>query len=212
MQGAPLAPNGRGTPGGASRVDGGQTEMAMTHRWIVVANLLALAGCAGQTTLYNAYVATPYTPTEFGVGAGRKDLRVEVRGDPFAMGQQAFAEATVEILQRFQPRPQPTRFTLEPGENSNPAYRMQLLFDAPRAVNPISGCRNPPVAETDAATVRVSAMFCRNQGTLTQVSGEVGGVTSVDDPGFAQLMQQIVIALFPTRDPQRDREQPILIP
>ena len=46
----------------------------------------------------------------------------------------------------------------------------------------------------------------------TQVSGEVGGVTSVDDPGFAQLMQQIVIALFPTRDPQRDREQPILIP
>jgi hypothetical protein len=187
-------------------------EVAMTGRWIVMVGVLMLAGCAGQPRLYSNYVATTYNPTEFGVGAGRKDLRVEVRGDPFAMGEAAFAEATVEILQRFQPRPQPTHFTLEPGDNSNPAYRMQLLFDAPRAVNAIGGCRNPPVAETDPGTVQVSAMFCRNQGTLTQVSGRLDEVTSVDDPRFADLMHQIVIDLFPVRDPQRDREQPILIP
>lgn len=182
----------------------------MMRRWFLVAGLLALTGCAGQPTLYSNYVATTYTPTEFGVGAGRKDLRVEVRGDPFAMGEAAFAEATVDILRRFQPRPQPTNFTLEPGDNSNPAYRMALLFDAPRAVNAISGCRNPPVAETEAEIVRVSAMFCRNQGTLTQTSGELEGVTSVDDPRFADLMHQIVIALFPIKDPQRDRRPRIL--
>lgn len=174
--------------------------------------MVVLAACANQPRTYSGYVATAYTPTEYGVGAGRKDLRVEVRGDPFEMGQDAFAVATVEILQRYQPRPQPTHFTLEPGENANPAFRMALLFDAPPAVNAISACQTPPVTETSPGDVRVSAMFCRHQGTLTKITGQIDGVTGVDDPKFAELLHQIVIALFPTEDLQRDRPRRIIAP
>ena len=41
---------------------------------VLVGGLL-IAGCAGQPVLYNHFVNSGYSPTEFGVGAGRKDLR-----------------------------------------------------------------------------------------------------------------------------------------
>lgn len=182
-------------------------------RLLSLLGVLAVAGCAGAPSVYSPYVSSAYNRTEFGVGAGRKDLEVDVRGDPFEMGHDAFSEAVVEALQRHQPRPQPTHFTLKPGEGANPAYRAVLLFDAPPAVNALSACRSDvPVVETAPDAVRVHAMFCRNQGTLTKITGGAEGVQGVDDPKFDALIGQIVAQLFPLKDPQRDDRNPLIVP
>jgi hypothetical protein len=172
--------------------------------------LLVLAGCADPTVLYNQRVINRYSPTEFGVAAGRKDLRTVVHGDPFAIGPEAFNAATVTTLNRHQPPPQPTHFTTEPGESANPAYRLVLVFDAPRLPN-FQVCREPLPATAQEAldpgdgTLYVVAAFCLNQAALTAVNGKVSEVAGVDDPKFDRLLGQVVLALFPPYDPNRDR-------
>jgi hypothetical protein len=177
---------------------------------------LALAGgCAGSTVISNQAVYTRYSPVEFGVVAGRKDLRTVVHGDPFGMGEERFAEAAVAALNRHEPPPQPTNFTLEPGERAHPSYRVVLVFDAP-GISIIRLCREPlpsapPGAADDDGTLYVSAAFCLRQGELTAVKGKVAGVETVDDPGFDSLLGQIVIALFPRSDPTQDDDKMLLI-
>jgi hypothetical protein len=114
--------------------------------WAALA-LAGMVGCSEGPVVIDTYVATAYTPNEFGRGAARRDLLTEVRGDPLALGAGAFAGGVVEVLNRHEPRPQPTTFALVPDDSADPAYRVILLFDAPRAVNSLSVCRQPPPAE-----------------------------------------------------------------
>jgi len=173
-----------------------------------------VTGCAGSTHLYSHSVYNGYSPVEFGVVAGRKDLKTVVYGDPFGMGRDAFAEATVEVLNRFNPPPQPTHFTLEPGESANPAYRVVLVFDDPD-VPTIRLCQEPPPTApqqgTTDGTLHVAAAFCLNRGELTSIKGKVAGAQSADDRKFDRLLSQIVIALFPRSDPNQDSDRNILL-
>ena len=175
---------------------------------------ILLAGCTGATYLYNHNVYNSYSPTRFGVAAGRKDLEIVVQGDPFSMGQDTFAAATVALLNRHEPPPQPTNFTLEPGDSADPAYRVVLVFDHPTAPT-IRLCQQPPPmapheAQTDGA-LYVAAAFCLNRGELTAVKGKVADVQGIDDPRFDRLLGQIVIALFPPSDPNQDDDDGILL-
>ena len=153
-------------------------------------------------------------PIEFGVAAGRKDLRTVVYGDPFGMGQEQFAAATIAVLNRHEPPPQPTNFTLEPGESANPSYRVVLVFEAPD-VPTIRLCQEPPPRGSQAAatdgTLHVAAAFCLNRGELTAVKGKVADVETVDAPKFDRLLGQVVIALFPRSDPNQDDDDVLLM-
>jgi hypothetical protein len=173
-----------------------------------------VTGCAGSTFLYNHRVENSYSPARFGVAAGRKDLETVVSGDPFGMGQERFAAATLAVLNRHEPWPQPTNFTLEPGESANRAYRVVLVFDAP-GVSTIRICqetapRATQEAETDGA-LHVAAAFCLNRGEMTAVKGKVADVEGIDDPRFDRLLGQVVLALFPPFDPNEDDEEILLI-
>jgi hypothetical protein len=172
-----------------------------------LSGLTLVGGCAGSTVIYNRNVYNRYSPVEFGVAAGRKDLRTVIYGDPFGMGQERFAAAAVAVLDRHEPPPQPTNFTLEPGESSNPAYRVVLVFDDPD-VSTIRLCQEPPPRGSQSAdddgTLYVAAAFCLSRGELTAVKGKVADVGSVEDPKFDRLLGQLVIALFPRSDPNED--------
>ncbi|HET6519511.1 MAG TPA: hypothetical protein VFG47_06775 [Geminicoccaceae bacterium] len=176
----------------------------------------ALVGaCTGTPTIYNRQVLPNYTVAEYAYGAGRRDLYTFVRGDPFGMGDAAFEGAVIDALNRHPPLPQPTRFTATPGESARPPYRTVVLFGAPPAVLPNALCRlsydesGPvPVAAPAAAengTLRAAAAFCRGAGALTTATGQVEGVESVADPGFDALISQLVLALFPLENMDRDR-------
>ena len=173
-----------------------------------------LGACAGAPLIYNELVTSSYNPTEYGYGAGRRDLATEIRGDPFEIGQERFEAAVLAALARHPPRPQPTNFTTDPGPSARPQYRALFLFDAPRGVPRLSLCRRPvpvPQVETGDA-VRVTAAFCREQGVLSAATGEVDGLEGVDDPAFDALISQVVFALFPPFDPNDDDDRPILVP
>jgi hypothetical protein len=183
----------------------------------------ALAGgvlttaCAGQPILYNEFVHSGYSPTEYGVGAGRKDLRMVVYGDPFGLGEAEFAAATVAILNRHQPFLQPTHFTTTPDESASARHRMVLIFDQPR-IPVFRLCRTPittpparPAEPAPARTLHVSAAFCLHGGELTAVQGKIDGVEGVDDPKLDRLLGQIVLALFPPIDPNDDDHEPWLM-
>ena len=52
--------------------------------------------------------------------------------------------------------------------------------------------------------MRLIAVFCLRGGFLSQVTGEIKGVTGMDDPRFRGLIRQMVPLLFPPIDPTRD--------
>lgn len=193
--------------------------MAVRHcrsigRLVPAVMALALAGCTGATRVYNVEVTPSYTLAEFGYGAGRRDLRTTVRGDPFAMGEERFAAAVVDALQNHQPRPQPTHYTLAPGPDARPAYRAVFVFDGPPATGRAI-CMDPPALPRVASEpdrVRVLAAFCRHAGVLTRVTGAVDGAQGVDDPRFQALLNQLVAQLFPLVDPQQRDDDPIWLP
>ncbi len=172
--------------------------------WIALAAVLALAGCAGQTLIYNAQLSPAYRPTEFGYGAGRRDFTTVIGGDPFQLGEEAFQEQFTALLNQHQPVLQPTHFTTTPGPSARPIYRAVFLFNT-RPVLPNQICRDPlGVPAVDLGrTVRVTAVFCRWQGYLSTVTGEVEAA-SIEDPQFSRLIGQMMWLLFPPTDPSED--------
>ncbi len=177
----------------------------MRRPWLALVTVLLLCGCAGQTLVYDNQLSPAYRPTEYGYGAGRRDLTTVIRGDPFQLGDEAFQARFVEILNRHQPLLQPTHFTTTPGPSARPIYRAVFLFDVGTVI-PNRLCSEPlnvPSVDT-GKTVRVTAAFCRWQGYLSTVTGEVE-VESIDDPRLDNLIGQMILLLFPPIDPTRDK-------
>ena len=173
------------------------------RRWFVVIGGLLL-GCADQSLIYNVQLSPAYNRTEYGYGAGRRDLTTVIYGDPFQLGEEPFQAQFIEVLNRHQSILQPTHFTTTPGPSARPIYRAVFLFDR-AIVTPTRVCTAPesvpPVDLGD--TVRVTAGFCRRGGYLSSVTGEVK-VSSLDDPRFGDMIGQMILLLFPPVDPNDD--------
>jgi hypothetical protein len=171
---------------------------------LIAAGVL-LAACAGQSVIYNNSISSAYRPYDYGYGAGRRDLTTIIVGNPFDLDQAELETRLVAMLNESPTFLQPTNFTTTPGPSARPQYRAVLLFN--RAfVLATQICRSPesvPVAEL-GATVRLTAVFCRHNGFLSQVTGELKNVAGIDDPRFRRLIRQMVPLLFPPIDPTRD--------
>ena len=170
----------------------------------MVVGVATLAGCAGQSKIYNSAISSAYRPYLYGYGAGGRDLTTIVQGNPFGLDQQQMEE---RLLAKFNARPtllQPTHFTTTPGPSARPEFRAVLLFDR-ATVLPNQVCRAPdrvPVADL-GSTMRLTATFCRG-GYLSTVTGELENVTDIDDPRLERLIEQMVPLLFPPIDPTRE--------
>ena len=171
-----------------------------------------LAACAGQSTIYNNMLSSAYRPYEYGYGAGRRDLTTIIVGNPFGIEQ---AELDSRLLAMANQSPtflQPTHFTTTPGPSARPQYRAVFLFNR-QIVLPGLACRAPeqiPAAEL-GTTTRLVAVFCRYGGYLSTVTGELKGVTGIDDPDFQRMIGQMVPLLFPPIDPTQENHFPFLI-
>ena len=181
---------------------------------VVACALVLLAACAGQSTIYNNMISAAYRPYEYGYGAGRRDLTTLIVGNPFDIDQAELETRLVVMLNESPTFLQPTNFTTTPGPSARPQYRAVLLFNR-QVVLPALACRAPeriPLAAL-GETMRLTATFCRRGGFLSTVTGELDGVTGIDDPRFRQLVRRMVPLLFPPIDPTRedDDELPFFI-
>jgi hypothetical protein len=183
----------------------------MRYGWINLATVLLLGGCASETLVYNEQLSPAYRPTEYGYGAGGRDFTTVILGNPFQLGEQAFQEQFVALLNRTQPILQPTHFTTTPGPSARPIYRVVFLFNR-KDVLPNAMCAQPlDVPAVDLGkTVRVTAAFCRWQGYLSTVTGEVQA-DRIDDPKFESMISQMILLLFPPFDPSEDDDNRFLI-
>jgi hypothetical protein len=182
----------------------GHFMVAMRCDWIGLATVFLLGGCTGQTLVYNDQLSHAYRPTEYGYGAGGRDFTTVIQGDPFQIGEQDFQAQFVELLNRHQPILQPTHFTTTPGPSARPIYRAVFLFNT-KEVLPNQICAQPldvPAADLENR-VRVIAAFCRWQGYLSTVTGEIEA-DSIDDPRFDSMIGQMIFLLFPPIDPSED--------
>jgi hypothetical protein len=172
-----------------------------------------LAACAGQSTIYNNMLSSAYRPTEYGYGAGGRDLNTIIVGNPFDIEQAELNSRLVAMLNQSPTFLQRPHFTTTPGPSARLQYRAVLLFNR-QIVLPGLACRAPekiPVAEL-GATTRLVAVFCRRGGYLSTVTGELKDVTGIDDPNFARMIGQMVPLLFPPVDPTEDNDHfPFLI-
>jgi hypothetical protein len=174
---------------------------------VLGASGLLLAACAGQSKIYNNMISSAYRPYDYGYGAGRRDLTTIIVGNPFDIDQAALETRLVALLNESPTFLQPTNFTTTPGPSARPQYRAVFLFNR-QIVLPSVACRASariPVAEL-GGTMRLTAVFCRHGGWLSSLTGELEGVSGIDDPRFRRLIRQMVPLLFPPVDPTRDDE------
>jgi hypothetical protein len=177
---------------------------------VAACTLTLAAACAGQSIVYNNMISAAYRPYDYGYGAGRRDLTTLIVGNPFDLDQAELETRLVAMLNESPTFLQPTNFTTTPGPSARPQYRAVLLFNR-QIVLPSLACRAPeqiPVAEL-GETTRLTAVFCRHGGFLSTVTGELDGVTGIDDPRFKRLTRQMVPLLFPPIDPTRDDDDEI---
>jgi hypothetical protein len=166
---------------------------------------LLVAGCAGQSTIYNNMISGGWYPYVYGYAAGRRDLTTVIVGNPFDIDQAELDTRLTAMLSESPTFLQPTHFTTTPGPSARPEYRAVVLLNR-QIVLPGLACRAPeqvPAADL-GATTRLMAVFCQQGGYLSTVTGELQGVTGIDDPRFSQLIGQMVPLLFPPIDPTRD--------
>ena len=172
----------------------------------VLIGLLMLAGCAGDSKIYNEMISSAYRPYLYGYGAGRRDLTTIIVGNPFDIDQEQLDARLVTMLNESPTFLQPTNFTTTPGPSARREFEAVILLNR-AIVLPNQVCRGPdrvPVADL-GPTLRVSATFCRG-GYLSTVTGELRDVTGIDDPRLRTLIRRMVPLLFPPIDPTREEQ------
>ena len=175
--------------------------------------LLVLGGCAGAVSTV-ASTSPLYSFGAFVLASDGRDTIVVVRGNPFEMDQKAFEKAVTDAMQGQNSGPR-TNFTTGPTENTKKEFRVVILFNGSQTVLADNLCKAPEKygSQKDAKGLHVTATYCWEDESLTEVDGWAGAVAGVDSPVFASLLAQTTLDLFPTRneddlhdDDDRDRK------
>ena len=180
--------------------------MTPTLRLASVLSLAVLAACVsdGVTTTHVWYDSV-YSPSQFSYGAGGRDLRVVIRGNPTSAAQEAFEQAVVAAMQgkNWGPR---TNFTTQPSESARKNYRVVMVFGGDRFAGGYVLCADPDGVDLASADgrVRLQAAFCLGTRPLTELQVATDSVTSPADPRLERMVAAAVIELFPLVDNTRD--------
>ena len=173
-----------------------------------------LGGCAsGASTV--ASTSPLYDFGEFVLASDGRDTIVIVRGNPFGIDQKAFDKAVTDAMQGQNSGPR-TNFTTEPTENTKKEFRVVILFNGSQAVLADNLCKAPEKygSQKGAKGLHVTATYCWEDESVSEVDGWAGAVASADSPVFARLIGQTTLELFPVTndfdedDGDRERNVP----
>ena len=163
-----------------------------------IAFMLVLGGCLGGAVRTVSDHSLIYTHGEFVYLTSGRDTLVLVRGNPFNMDRNAFANAVTDAMQgqHFGPR---TNFTTGPSETARKDIRVVMLFNGPETVLAHQLCEAPEKfgSVQDGKALHVTAAFCSYNYPLTEVYAWAGSVSGTESPTFARLIAQTTMELFP---------------
>ena len=166
--------------------------------------LLVLGGCAGVVSTV-ASTSSLYSFGEFVLASDGRDTIVVVRGNPFGMDQKAFEKAVTDAMQGQNSGPR-TNFTTGPTENAKKEFKVVILFNGSQTVLADNLCKAPEKygSRNGAKGLHVTAAYCWEDESLTEVDGWAGAVSGADSPVFASLIGQTTLELFPTTNENDD--------
>ncbi len=168
---------------------------------------LALLAACGPGMVITSHVDTygAYDPAYFAYGAGGRDLRVVIRGNPTSAPQDEFEQAVTAAMQGRNWGPT-TNFTTRPSASARTDYWVGMVFGGDSFVGGRAICRGGDGVDLDPTQrpVRLQAAFCFQTKPLTELQVTVDDVASVDDPRLEQMVGAAVIELFPPFDETRD--------
>ena len=168
--------------------------------------VLVLGGCAGGVSTVASSISQ-YSFDEFVLASDGRDTIVVVRGNPFEIDQKTFEKAVTDAMQgqNFGPR---TNFTTAPTENAKKEFKVVILFNGSETVLADNLCKAPQMygSQYGAKGLHVTAAYCWEDESLTEVDGWAGAVAGADSPVFASLIGQITLELFSTRDDDDDHD------
>ncbi len=159
-----------------------------------------LGGCAGGVSTV-ASTDSLYSFGEFVLASGGRDTIVVVRGAPFELDQKAFEKAVTDAMQGQNSGPK-TNFTTAPTENAKKEFRVVILFNGSQTVLADNLCKAPEKygSRNGAKGLHMTAAYCWEDESLTEVDGWAGAVSGADSPAFASLIGQATLDLFPVTD------------
>lgn len=179
--------------------------MRMSHRFVAsVALISGLAACAGDVRTHNEYFGS-WDPATVDYMAGEGAVLTEVKGNPFNAPKTEVEQAVTSAMYKAH-FGSPVPFVTEvPADHRSP-YRVVILFNPDRSVNPARLCREDVAAGSGTpGEVRLLAAVCARDYRETSVAGRASNVSGPQDPKFRQLVRAMTSRLLP-RENQQNRD------
>jgi hypothetical protein len=172
---------------------------------LACAGALGLAACGGVNYQRTWITPSEYYRTSYSYAAADRDMKVVTEGNPFAMPDDAFAQAVAAAMQGHN-EVHRTNFTTSPNDTARERYRVVFAFDPPVGISNHEPCRRPieSIGHTSERMV-VQAAFCEGSSALTAARGNAPRMDGPDSAAFQVLVAGMTKRLFPW-DPWELRE------
>ena len=168
------------------------------------AAVVALTACSGGVTVRgHKDVSANFLPIElYVVATGDNELRTIVIGNPFNMPKAAFEKAVLASMagRNFGPR---LNLSTNPKQEDARKRRVVIAFNFSRGIAREVLCAEPAnvtVEQQTGGALSVTGVYCAGDQALTQATARAGQVSGIDSGQFQNLMTQLTIVLFPTKN------------
>ena len=185
----------------------------MSLRSVVASiTVMLLSACAlgsgGGVVLTHNQISTSYYGAELGYAAAKGGMPTAVFGNPFAVDKAAFDRVVTDAMYRKNPGIA-VRFSTQIDDPQRWLYRVIMYFDPPVGISGHTAC-DPnatlqSVAQKGDRLVLLAAL-CRGNRSLSEIRGTTSRGSGPNDPNFRLLITQVVLNMFPTRNPNLDTE------
>lgn len=183
----------------------------MTHylKATALAAVLAVAAACSSTGGVTSVSdnSNRYTPNQVNYATSGGEVRTVILGNPFAMSKTAFDDSVTRHMEGRPLWSSHARYTTQPSAEAQTAYHVAMAFNPPANYdgNDVCANRENAPAQVSAGYVRVVAAFCSTDERLSDTQAYSGGISGPTDPIFVDLIHQVMIDLFPQRDPNIGR-------
>jgi hypothetical protein len=182
--------------------------MRKAHFVLSAVAALALASCARSDGIRTVSAMDDrYDSDDYNHEATIKPIPVVVRGTAFGLDQKAL-EATITKNMQGADWGGHTNFTTTPGPDDAKIFSFVMLVNGPANATAASLCRDPSKAPASTQAlpqgqVRLLGGLCRYDQNMTEVTGQIDGVTGPDDPKLKNLIVAAMMELTTPMTTQR---------
>ena len=175
------------------------------YRILLVASLIALAGCAGATTFDTGRSSNNSSRIDFATIAGGRDMHTQIFGNPFAVPDDSFAASVTAVFNSRNSRTR-SNFTTKPGPSARDNFRLVLVFNPAQRGLASRLCRNPSdiqLAPSSNRPIRLQIAFCHGESDITSRRGSLPSATAPEDPAFQNFLAQALQLSQPSSNKRR---------